>query len=410
MTERIPQRLDDAVAAARAGQREQAHTLLQDIVRDDPNNADAWVWLGGVEADPAAQYRALEHAVALDPGNQRAREGLRWLDQKHPDLSLNAASNATTLPMGVPDVGDVYADDVIPPGADPELRCPYCGEWTLTEDTSCPRCQYPLIVNADRSVGAAITRWFLALVWLIVGAAAGVGAYFALEEAGRIAAGASRIAVSAVALGGAPPLGNALPPAMLLQLANGTVVAGAVLATLSAIFVLGMLFRWRAVYVLQVITTVLLIAAVGALIAVLWSGGRLELDAVTGFNADVLVMWALGPTLIGLIVLLLLTLASRREFFPRRVRVRLPDEQVSAREHFRRGRHYQGNGWLWAAAREYERAVEQNPGNKRYNRALANIYAIMGDDSEGQGDAIDFETPIERRDTRPVMLDESHGR
>ena len=82
MTQYIDERLQDAIIAARAGQREEAQTLLQEIVAEDPTNVDAWVWLGGVEVDPAAQYRALERAVALDPQNQRAKQGLEWLDRQ----------------------------------------------------------------------------------------------------------------------------------------------------------------------------------------------------------------------------------------------------------------------------------------------------------------------------------------
>jgi hypothetical protein len=386
------------------------------------------LWLGGVEVDPAAKYRALERAIALDPTNVRAQQGLQWLDQHYPNLRMSPVTvegttgdAVITLPPGSQgDEVDTANDDVffaeelvMPPGADPELRCPYCGEWTNIDDTSCARCQYPLIVDADRSMGASFTRWLLALLWLSAAALTGVGAYWALGEAGRLGAGTSRIALSVVALGGAAPLGNALPPAMLLQLINGTVVASAVMTLLGVIFVLGMLFRWRAVFVLQIITLLLLIASTAALVAVLWNGGRLEFDAVRGFNADVLVAWVLGPALVAFVVLLLLTLATRREFFPRRIRVRIPDEPLSARMHFRRGKHYEGHGWLWASAREYERAVEQKPQDQRYQRAVAHVYTLMGDDSDGTelNSSAETDNLHPSRDERDVsIMRESEGR
>ncbi len=100
-----PWRLQDAIAAARSGQREQAQLMLHRIVADEPANVDAWLWLGGVEVDPAAQYRALERVVALDPSNERAAQGLYWLDKQYPNLSITpvatdgTADSVTTLPL-----------------------------------------------------------------------------------------------------------------------------------------------------------------------------------------------------------------------------------------------------------------------------------------------------------------------
>ena len=84
--------------------------------------------------------------------------------------------------------------------------------------------------------------------------------------------------------------------------------------------------------------------------------------------------------LLGLALLqLVLTLASRREFFPRHVRAWLPMQSLSGAEHFRVGTRYRERGWRWAAARELERAVDQDPQALKYRRALADVYASMGD-------------------------------
>ncbi len=78
--------LDQAIAAVRAGHRDDAIRMLRQIVADDPFNADAWVWLGGIASDPREQRSALEQALTVAPQNQRAQQGLNWLRQNHPAI------------------------------------------------------------------------------------------------------------------------------------------------------------------------------------------------------------------------------------------------------------------------------------------------------------------------------------
>lgn len=78
--------LDQAIAAARAGHREEAAGMLRRIVGANPFNADAWVWLGGLASDPKEQRSALEQALAIAPDNQRAQQGLAWLRQTRPEI------------------------------------------------------------------------------------------------------------------------------------------------------------------------------------------------------------------------------------------------------------------------------------------------------------------------------------
>jgi tetratricopeptide (TPR) repeat protein len=73
-------RLPEAIRAARAGQREEARTLLLQIVEDDENNELAWLWLSGVvEADEERRV-CLENVLALNPNNEAARRGLAKLE------------------------------------------------------------------------------------------------------------------------------------------------------------------------------------------------------------------------------------------------------------------------------------------------------------------------------------------
>jgi tetratricopeptide (TPR) repeat protein len=78
--------LDQAIAAARAGRRDEAAGMLRQLVAANPFNADAWVWLGGLASDPREQRSALEQALAITPDNQRAQQGLAWLRQTRPEI------------------------------------------------------------------------------------------------------------------------------------------------------------------------------------------------------------------------------------------------------------------------------------------------------------------------------------
>jgi tetratricopeptide (TPR) repeat protein len=75
----LANRLPEAIRAARAGQREQARTLLLQIVEEDENNELAWLWLSGVVETDEDRRVCLENVLALNPNNEVARRGLAKL-------------------------------------------------------------------------------------------------------------------------------------------------------------------------------------------------------------------------------------------------------------------------------------------------------------------------------------------
>lgn len=70
------------VAAARGGQRRIAVGLLTRSVQLDPDNEGAWLWLSGVLEDPHQIAFCLHAVLKLNPANERARKGLRWLEER----------------------------------------------------------------------------------------------------------------------------------------------------------------------------------------------------------------------------------------------------------------------------------------------------------------------------------------
>jgi hypothetical protein len=70
------------VAAARGGQRRVAAVLLGRAVQLNPRHELGWLWLSGVLEDPSEIAFCLRSVLSVNPHNQRARQGLDWLEQR----------------------------------------------------------------------------------------------------------------------------------------------------------------------------------------------------------------------------------------------------------------------------------------------------------------------------------------
>jgi hypothetical protein len=68
-----------AIAAAQAGDKLGAHTILQSLATRNANAPDVWVWLGGTSSNLDEAEAAFQRAVMLDPSNEEANLGLRWV-------------------------------------------------------------------------------------------------------------------------------------------------------------------------------------------------------------------------------------------------------------------------------------------------------------------------------------------
>jgi hypothetical protein len=70
------------VAAARGGQRRVAAGLLSRAVQLNPRHELAWLWLSGVLDAPEEIAFCLRAVLAVNPHNERASQGLAWLEQQ----------------------------------------------------------------------------------------------------------------------------------------------------------------------------------------------------------------------------------------------------------------------------------------------------------------------------------------
>lgn len=66
------------IEAARTGRENEARTHFIAVLKQDPNNIPAMLWLAFVLPAPQDTIRLLKRVLALDPENERAKAGIRW--------------------------------------------------------------------------------------------------------------------------------------------------------------------------------------------------------------------------------------------------------------------------------------------------------------------------------------------
>lgn len=81
LTEASDRLVEKGINAARANHPAEAINLFDQALAINEDNVEALLWRGGL-SEPNASLPFLEHAVALEPSNQRARDGLEWARQR----------------------------------------------------------------------------------------------------------------------------------------------------------------------------------------------------------------------------------------------------------------------------------------------------------------------------------------
>jgi hypothetical protein len=96
------------VAAARGGQRRVAAGLLARAVQMNPRHEAGWLWLSGMLDSPKEIAFCLRSALAINPENQRAKQGLAWLEHhgklngtaEKPHNPANGSLEISSAPVG----------------------------------------------------------------------------------------------------------------------------------------------------------------------------------------------------------------------------------------------------------------------------------------------------------------------
>ncbi len=144
--------LREAIASAKAGNKSWARECLQRLLKLEPNNEDAWLWMSMVLETPGEKRFCLQKVLAVNPQNAQALAGLRYLDQqsKAPIRPI-VQPKRTICPMcGEPN--DPKAFQCANCGQDLFVLCPSCGERVDIDRPSCAACGLEV---GDSAQGAA---------------------------------------------------------------------------------------------------------------------------------------------------------------------------------------------------------------------------------------------------------------
>lgn len=399
--------LQQAIAAARGGRKDEARAQLMAIVAADEENAQAWLWLSGVVEDPQDVRLCLENVLELQPDHPQARQGLEWLLAQHPylatppaPLTSNGDAALAHAEERMADAGERLADarfdptvaDVRPTPTVADARvsptvvdarpvpvaparlvndpllCPYCGAQTSITQHDCPTCRASLMVRAtphakpSRTHGLLVQIWQLSIGWwlgtAVVFALLALVAYQAQQFAAASAA-RSPLAVLAVAV------------ALLLPLAGAAALAGQLRARTP----------WART------------AAIGAGLALGLAGGLVlalgGAAGIAGWLAAAAVpqpILALLPAAAAIMLASLIlmhlgaaALAARCEtdFLGPLERFRAIVQAGDPTAHYNNGVAYKNRGMWHMAIREWEQARTRDPNDINLLRGLALAYARL---------------------------------
>jgi hypothetical protein len=75
----VEEGMQSGIAAVRSGDRAAAYDIFQRTTAAHPESAELWVWLAGTTPSLDEAENAFRQAQLLDPGNEEAALGLRWV-------------------------------------------------------------------------------------------------------------------------------------------------------------------------------------------------------------------------------------------------------------------------------------------------------------------------------------------
>ncbi len=117
----------EGISAYRAGNKEEARTLLLRAVEIDQYNEQAWLWLSAVVETPEEQRTCLENVLTINPNSDRAKQGIDMLDQKFGSSPKVSPTQAEDVMAGTSFTPPPVAAPPARPATDDEL--PSSIEW-----------------------------------------------------------------------------------------------------------------------------------------------------------------------------------------------------------------------------------------------------------------------------------------
>jgi tetratricopeptide (TPR) repeat protein len=135
----VPQILEQGIAAAKAGRKEEARQALMQVVELDERNEQGWLWLSGVVETQEDRRICLENVLAINPDNAHAKSGLEWLVQQAPAAD-HSEERCPRCQKPLPPTGSTCPHCDLPL----VVACPGCGQYVDVARSTCPECNRTL--------------------------------------------------------------------------------------------------------------------------------------------------------------------------------------------------------------------------------------------------------------------------
>jgi tetratricopeptide (TPR) repeat protein len=398
--------LQQGIAAARAGRKEEARALLLKVVQADERSEQGWLWLSGVMSDPEDIRTCLHNVLELNPANQQAQQGLAWVDQRFGPAPAPAAKPAAPPPPPEPAVSaraeprpaagertisETYAGRIThrepeppsparpeprPPVAPPapapvakpalpaiaapagsvENPCPYCGAPTALAQKRCTQCRNDLMVRAAPAAESSSALRTLATLW---------------------SAGGVLMLVVTVLL--------AVAFLLALRAPRPTGASDQILLSVAAALALGMFYisvarglrtRQRWAYYVNIALAILNLFGAFALLAGAALIGLILGSFGSRAPGTIALVIALLFGLAFALLPLVLTALSYGDFFGPTVRFSPAVEETDHVGHYNNGIAYRNRGMWYMAAQEWETAARKKR-EPNYLHALGLAYAQL---------------------------------
>ena len=127
--------LQRGIAAAKAGQKQEARQVLLRVTELDEANEQAWLWLSAAVESIEERRVCLENVLAINPHNRHAQSGLSWLDQQASPI-LDVQEHCPRCGELVPPSGTTCRSC----GQVLIVACPACGHYVDAKQRACPEC------------------------------------------------------------------------------------------------------------------------------------------------------------------------------------------------------------------------------------------------------------------------------
>ena len=120
--------LQDAINVIQAGDMEKGRALLVQVLKQDPNNEAAWIWMSGTVDDLEQRRQCLERALAINPENLAAKAGLARLGIQPPDAIPPTPLARQDHGLGQPSASEQPKELPAAPAVTPAFVWPEKGE------------------------------------------------------------------------------------------------------------------------------------------------------------------------------------------------------------------------------------------------------------------------------------------